>query len=391
MIAEGQRKIESLSGTLCHEMRSPNMLNRRALLQGVITGRISASDTESVREVLRQTVGSREKTAGMIAVLIDGSATSVQAYGGSGSPDLLLNKDSVFEIMSITKVFTALLLADMVHRGEVAFHDPVAQYLPATLHQNSTAITLLDLATYTSGLPNMPGNLPPDWWSSPDPMGAYTEAKLYEFLASYVPKYEPGKHYEYANLSFGLLGIALARRAGKTYEQLLIDRVCKPLGLSHTRIDLTPAMRRRVVQGHDLLMKETQLWNWPAMPGAGCVRSTARDLTAFVRASMQIGSSPLRHAMKTMTEVRRPTSLAGTSAALGWYITAAGNEQIAWKSGLSAGCSTFIGFSLQRHRAVVLLSNFLWRPIDAGTIELGIRMIKPDFQSVDFNKLYPLN
>ena len=375
------------------------MFNRRELVHGAIAGGIAtlvppciaAPDMGPVRTALRQTVGPREKSAGMIAVVIDGTGTRTETYGSSGGSGLVLNADSVFEIMSITKVFTALLLADMVHRGEAAFYDPVAQYLPVTLRQYSGPITLLDLATYTSGLPNMPGNLPPDWWSAPDPMSDYTEAKLYEFLASYIPKYEPGKHYEYANLSFGLLGIALARRSGKTYEQLLVDRVCKPLGLAHTGITLTPTMRRRLVQGHDLAMKETQLWNWPAMPGAGCVRSTARDLTAFVKANMGLAASPLGPAMKRMMELRRPTSLAATSAGLGWYITSDGNEEIAWKSGLSGGCSTFIGFSMQNRRGVVLLSNFLWRPIDAGTISMGIRMIKPDFPSVDFNKLYPLN
>jgi len=373
------------------------MLNRRELVKGVIAGGIvslapsciAAPKMEPIRTALRQTVGTREKVAGMIAVIIDKTGTWIETYGSSGAPDSPLNSDAVFEIMSNTNVFTALLLADMVHRGEAALHDPVAKYLPVTLHEHSGPITLLDLATYTSGLPNMPGNLPPDWWASPDPMGNYTEAKLYDFLASYIPKYEPGKHYEYANLSFGLLGIALARRAGKSYEELLIERVCNPLGLAHTRITLTAEMRQRIVQGHDLAMKETQFWNWPAMPGAGYARSTTRDLTAFVKTNMGLAASPLRDPMKHMLEVRRPTSLAGTSAGLGWFITSDGSEEIVWKSGLSAGCNTFIGFSPQSRRGAVLLSNFLWQPIDAGTISLGIRMIKPDFHPVDFNELYP--
>ncbi|HKN22491.1 MAG TPA: serine hydrolase domain-containing protein [Terracidiphilus sp.] len=373
------------------------MLNRRELVKGAIAGGIvslghtciAAPEMEPIRIALRQTVGTREKVAGMIAVIIDQEGTWIETYGSSGVPGLPLNVDAVFEIVSNTKVFTALLLADMVHRGEVAFRDPVAKYLPVTLHEHAGPITLLDLATYTSGLPNMPGNLPADWWAAPDPMGDYTEAKLYEFLSSYVPKYEPGKHYEYANLGFGLLGIALARRAGKSYEELLIERVCNPLGLAHTRITLTPEMRGLLVQGHDVAMKQTNFWNGPAMPGAGFARSTARDLTAFVKANMGLAASPLREPMKRMLEVRRPTSLAGTAAGLGWFITSDGSEEIVWKSGLSAGCNTFIGFSPQGRRGVVLLSNFLWQPIDAGTIGVAIRMIKPDFHSVDFNELYP--
>lgn len=375
------------------------MLNRRELLKGLVFGGIvslapacfAAPELDSVRTALRQTVGARETNAGMIAVIFDQTGTRIESYGSSGVPGLPLNIDAVFEIMSNTKVLTALLLADMVHRGEVAFDDPVEKYLPVKLHEHAGPITLLDLATYTSGLPNMPANLPPDWWAYPDPMADYSEAKLYDFLATYVPKYEPGKHYEYANLGFGLLGIALARRAGKSYEELLIQRVCNPLGLAHTRITLTPEMRQHMVQGHDLAMKNTQLWNWPAMPGAGYVRSSARDLTAFVKANMGLVASPLRDPMKRMTEVRRPTSLAGTSAGLGWYITSDGNEEIVWKSGLSGGCNTFMGFSPQSRSGAVLLSNFLWRPLDAGTISLGIRIIKPDFHPVDFNELYHVN
>jgi CubicO group peptidase (beta-lactamase class C family) len=219
-------------------------------------------------------------------------------------------------------------------------------------------------------------------------MGDYTEAKLYEFLSSYVPKYEPGTHYEYANLSFGLLGIALARRAGKSYEELLIERVCGPLGLTHTRITLTDEMRRHLVQGRDLDLKPTQLWDWPAMPGAGYSRSTAHDLAGFLKACMGLAHTPLNAPLERLLETRKTTPLAGTDVGLGWFISSDGKEEIAWKSGLSAGCNTFIGFSTKRHRGAVLLSNFLWQPIDAGTINMGIKLIEPDFHTVDFHALY---
>ena len=139
----------------------------------------------------------------MVAFVVDEAGTRMTSYGSSGVPNLAMDGDSVFEIMSITKVLTSLLLADMAARGEVAMDDPVAKYLPpsVTLHEYEDAhphehehkkarpITLLDLATYTSGLPNMPGNLPADWYAGPKPMADYTEAKLYEFLSSFVPKY----------------------------------------------------------------------------------------------------------------------------------------------------------------------------------------------------------
>jgi CubicO group peptidase (beta-lactamase class C family) len=292
--------------------------------------------------------------------------------------------------MSITKVLTSLLLADMAQRGEVAFDDPVAKYLPAslTLHERGRPITLLDLASYTSGLPNMPGNLPPNWWASPNPLANYTESKLYEFLSGYVPQYAPGAHYEYANMSFGLLGIALARRAGKSYEELLVERVCDPFGMPDTRIALSDEMRRHLVQPHDLELKPTPLWDFPAIPGAGVVRASIRDLTVFLKACMGLKKTPLSAAMGRLVETRRTTPLAGTDAGLGWFITSAQDEEIVWKSGLSGGCNTFIGFSTRKRRGAIVSSNFLWRPIDAGTIQLGVKFIDPDLQPVDFGVLY---
>jgi CubicO group peptidase (beta-lactamase class C family) len=235
----------------------------------------------------------------------------------------------------------------------------------------------------------MPGNLSPMWWATAAPMREYTQEKLFEFLAAFEPTHPPGTHYEYANLGFGLLGIALANRAGIPYEELLIKRICAPLGMTHTRITLTDEMSRHLVQGHDLDMKPTELWTWPAMPGAGCVRSTANDLARFVKACMGFARTKLGASLAKLTQTQRPTSLPGTKAGMGWYVTSTGDDQVVWKSGLSMGCNTFMGYSRRERRGAVLLGNFLWQPLDAGTISLGIKLIKPEFQAPDFDALYP--
>jgi D-alanyl-D-alanine-carboxypeptidase/D-alanyl-D-alanine-endopeptidase len=373
------------------------MLDRRKfLLRSIGAGiaalgcaHLAASETDPILELLKKAVGPGEKVAGMIGVVVDEAGTSISSFGSSGVPGLALDRDTVFEIMSITKVLTSLILADMAARGEVAFDDPVAKHLPSSvrLHVRGRPITLLDLATYTSGLPNMPGNLKPDWYAYPNPLRDYTTNQLYEFLSSYVPKYEPGTHYEYANLSFGLLGIALAHRAGKSYEELLIERVCDPLGLNHTRITLTGDMQRHLAQGHDLNLKPTPLWDLPALPGGGTVRTNAKDLTVFLRACMGLKQTPLNSSLARLLKTRKPTPLAGTDAGLGWFISSDEREQIVWKSGLSGGCNTFIGFSTRRRRGALVLSNFLWRPIDEGTINIGMELINPDFHPGDLGLL----
>jgi len=346
-------------------------------------GRVAAQPApDPLRATLKHTVGRRETVAGMVAVTIEGNDTRIAACGSSGVAGLAMDGDTVFEMMSITKIFTSLVLADMVVRGEVAFDDPVAKYLPVALHARGRPITLLDLASYRSGLPLNPSA---DWRGYDD----LTEARVLECLSRYVPKHAPGTHYEYANFAFGVLGIALARRAGKSYETLLMERICNPLGLNHTRITLTNEMQRHLVQGHDLDLKPVARWNVPALPGMAFVCSNAKDLTVFLKVCMGLTPSPLREPLARLLQTRGTTSLAGTDTGLGWFVTSDRGEDIVWKSGLGGGCNTFIGFSRQKRRGAIVLSNFIWRPIDTGTINLGMDLIEPDFHPVDFKALYP--
>jgi D-alanyl-D-alanine-carboxypeptidase/D-alanyl-D-alanine-endopeptidase len=306
-----------------------------------------------------------------------------------------MDGDTVFEIGSITKVITALMLSEMAARGEVAFDDPVSKYLPAsvTLGQRGRPITLLDLATYTSGLPRMPDNMPPGWQKSDNPLADYTPDCLYEFLSGHTPAYEPGAHYEYANLGYGLLGLALARRAGKSYEELLVERICNSLGLNHTRITLSPDMRKHAAQGRDLDVRPAPLWDMPALQGAGAARSTANDLIVFLRACIGLNQTPLNGALARLLETRRPTPLAGTDTGLGWFLSSDKNEQIVWKTGVTGGCNTFIGFSTKKRCGAIVLANFLSRPsgggpVDGTVLNIGMHMINSGFHPGDLLLLY---
>jgi CubicO group peptidase (beta-lactamase class C family) len=147
-------------------------------------------------------------------------------------------------------------------------------------------------------------------------------------------------------------------------------------------------MQRHLVQGHDLTGKPTSLWNFPALPGAGTVRTNAKDLAVFLKASMGLKQTSLKAPLARLRKTRRPTNLAGTDVALGWYVTAFGEDEVVWKSGLSGGCNTFIGFSPRTQRGSIVLSNFLRQPIDEATINLGMQLIDADFSSGRFGKLY---
>lgn len=214
-----------------------------------------------IHEILRDRVSSKRAVGLVVATYAAGTAPRIFAHGSSGRPGVPLDGNAVFEIGSITKAFTASVLAGMVARGEVRLDDAVDKYLPRAVVMPSRGgkqITLAHLATHTSGLPGLPSNL--QVRDSTNPYAAYTVERMYQFLTGYTLARDIGAEYEYSNLGMGLLGHALARRAGKSYEALLIERVLAPLDLDATRIAPTQAMRARFVKGHNPQGEPVPYW-----------------------------------------------------------------------------------------------------------------------------------
>ena len=168
--------------------------------------------------------------------VIEPTGRRVVSYGNLANGDpRTLDGDTIFEIGSVTKVFTSLLLAEMVSRKEVALDDPAAQYLPEPVRmpeRSGKAITLLDLSMHCSGLPRVPGNLNPK--DPANPYADYSVDDLYQFLSGYTLPRDPGSEVECSNLGAGLLGHILARRAGTDYETLVRARITEPLSMPDT-------------------------------------------------------------------------------------------------------------------------------------------------------------
>ncbi|WP_181373222.1 serine hydrolase domain-containing protein [Massilia glaciei] len=209
---------------------------------------------------------------GLVIGTIIGKERRVSAFGvvsrvAPRAPDA----DTVYEIGSVSKTFTALLLADAVARGEVKLDDPVGALLPgyAIPRHQGRAISLLDLATQTSALPRLPLNLMPK--RADNPYADYAEADLKTFLAGYALPRAPGARYEYSNLGYGLLGQALAAQAGKPYAELVRQRIGAPLGMHSTGVALTPAMRAQLAPGHGARGQQVSNWDFPAP--ARCART----------------------------------------------------------------------------------------------------------------------
>ena len=327
-----------------------------------------------IRKILHDRLAGQTGIAIVVGV-IDADGRRVVADGvldtGKKTPP---NGDTLFEIGSITKVFTSLLLADAVQRGEVALTDPVAKFLPADVkvpERGGRKITLQDLATHTSGLPSMPANVTVT--DAGNPYAAYTDKLLYEFLSGWQLSRDIGSQYEYSNLGGALLGNALARRAGMDYETLLRTRITAPLGMTSTAITLSDALKQRLAAGHDVGGERVPSSELGALAGAGAIRSTANDLLVFLAAELGYTKSPLATAMAAQLAVRRPTGSPGLSIALGWHVfsSPAGNE-IVWHNGATGGYRSFVGYDAKRRFGIVVLTNVL-----ASVDELGLQMLDP--------------
>jgi CubicO group peptidase (beta-lactamase class C family) len=306
------------------------------------------------------------KNAGMVVGVLRGGERRVAGYGlldaGRQPPD----EHSICEIGSVTKVFTALVLANMVLRGEVALDDPVRKYLPSTVQMptwRGREITLLHLATHTSSLPRLPGNLSKTIKDQANPYANYQVSYLYEFLSGYKLRYPIGSREEYSNLGMGLLGHVLELVAGKCYEELVRDRILRPLSLNDTTITLNPDQQGRLAPGHTSDGKVTANWDTPALAGCGALRSTVNDTLSFIAASMNPVTSPLAQAVRLCQRLYPKTAkpqaswkayslallLSGLSLLVQWQFgLVPGNAQfalalfapmlvVAWFGGLGAG------------------------------------------------------
>ena len=235
----------------------------------------------------------------------------------------------------------------------------MAELLPAGTvvpGRGGRAITLLDLATQSSGLPRMPDNFAPK--DPANPYADYDGTRMLAFLARYQLPRDIGAKYEYSNLGVGLLGYALAAKAGVTYERLVTDRVLRPLGLTETAITLTPGMAARLAPGHNASGGEVKNWDLDAFAGAGALRSTVHDMLRYVGANIDPSASPLGPALAATHEKRFQTDQPNLSLGLAWHrLVSRTGDTVVFHNGGTGGYRTFIGFDPGRRVGVVVLSN----------------------------------
>ncbi len=336
----------------------------------------SIQDEAEVLKILRQRLDVDKKGVGVVVGVFSDKGSRVIGYGKmkAGEPRPV-DGFSIFEIGSISKVFTCILLADMVARGEMKLDDPISKYLPKTVKTptfNGKEITLVDLATHTSGLPRMPSNFRPK--DPLNPFADYSVEQLYEFLSGVTISREIGSRYDYSNVGMGLLGHILTLKTGSDYESLVVNRICKPLGMNDTRVTLTAEQKTRLATGHNMELKPVPNWDVTSLAGAGALRSTVNDMLKFAAANLGVMKTSLLPVLQKSHEILRKAGDPSLEIALGWHVWKKYGTEIVWHNGGTGGYRTFFGFDPKKRAAVVVLTNS-----GIGQDDIGLHILESQF------------
>jgi serine-type D-Ala-D-Ala carboxypeptidase/endopeptidase len=292
-----------------------------------------------------------DKGGGIVIGYLHDGQTEVRVLGNE-----TLNEQTVFEIGSLTKPFTGLLLANLVNKGEVSLDESINALLPPESQKKEfDGVTLQGLATHTAGLPRLPPNM--NWlWvmrHGNDPYGAFGEKELYEGLAKTTPR-DIGKQSAYSNFGFGLLGFLLAKSQNESYERLLKQTILEPLELTSTYISTAPSDITVAPPLTDRGRKgDTWTFQEPMM-GAGALKSTMHDMLLFLNACLN--NSPLREDLALATQPLFKLS-DNDQVGLAWVISKQKNQTVIWHNGETGGYAAFLGFNPDKKQGLVILSN----------------------------------
>lgn len=311
-----------------------------------------------VDSVARNYVGQLQNQSLAIGIIANNKVKTF-FYGetekGNGT---LPTASSIYEIGSISKTFTATLLALLVEKGDIQLDDSIAQFLPDSVASNPyiQKITFRSLANHTSGLPRLPDNIENTSDFDPhDPYATYGRKELFEFLKSFQSETAPGDQYEYSNLGYGLLGELVSIITARPYDQLVQDSITKPLDMLNT-VQTLHSENQVLTPPHDGQGEKTSPWTFQAMSGAGALKSTVNDLLKYAHIQFLIPKNRLEQAMM-MTRQFSYFIPPDTDIGLAWHMNMLGGLIYYWHNGGTAGSSSFIALAPDSRAALVVLSN----------------------------------
>ena len=347
--------------------------------------------TDKIKAVTNDNIDKNKTNAAIAIGFIDPNGTQFYGHGRmSNTSNATVDENTIFSIGSTTKVFTTTLLADMVNKGLIKLDDPIEKYLPSNItvpQYNDHKITIEDLATHTSGLPEFPGNYCPSF----DPANRevvdsvqyrkelmnctknYTFAQFYQALSNMTLSREPGSKVEYSTFGIGLLGHIITLKSNmSSFDQLLDHNILDVLGMNDTSFVLSESQKSRLAVGH-FNGQELPTWNMssPIAPGGG-LHSTVGDMLKFLSANMGLIKTKLDDAMQESHLIRLSTgeilpnnlqtsdkkNNIGLYIGLGWFITTNFGHEVIWHNGATVGgYNAYMAFNPDTERGIVILCS----------------------------------
>ena len=316
---------------------------------------------------------------GIVIGIVDRNGRDFYSYGktsivGGTLPD----ENTLYEIGSVSKVFTATLLAQMVENGDVDLSDTVASLLPQDVNVPSrpqSPITLEHLATHASGLPSTPPSLAEN--NPVNPFFPFPTTALYEFLDSYHLTRSPGDEFEYSNLGVGLLGHALGLHLETPYEVALQERLLLPMGMEDTVVTPSAALNTHRAQGYNGVVTRPE-FKMDSLEAAGSWLSTANDMLTFLEHQLGFQDSPVSSVLEETQQHRFSTGSPGQDIGLGWFILQLGSDTIRMHDGATIGHNSFAGINIGVKKGVIVLTNARLNQY-AAIQDLGLHALVPNF------------
>ncbi len=324
----------------------------------ILKAQDSSAKKEKIKTLLKKEITAFPKNTQVSIAIVNGDKTDyLGVLKAKDSVQFVENKTSVFEIGSVTKVFTATLLAELVENKTVALDDKVLNLLPFSLEkptENQQKITLQMLSNHTSGLPRLPANIASLLTQNPfDPYANYGEEKLKEYLKTdFKPISNPGEKSAYSNLGAGLLGYLLSLKSGESYEDLLQKEIFSPLGMASSTTQLNKVPINNLVKGINTDGSEVSNWNFKALSGAGAIKSNVIDLDKFVRMHM-LNNDLAYNLTQKVTHVENKQVALG----LGWHIINKDNSQLLFHNGQTGGYTSCVIINKKTQKAIIMLTN----------------------------------
>jgi CubicO group peptidase (beta-lactamase class C family) len=307
-----------------------------------------------------------------------------------------ITANTQFEMGSVTKVFTALLLAESERFGKVSRLDPAARYLIPADDPDQAAlagITLLSLTTHTSGLPRLPSNM-----GRPDPSNpyaGYTRANLVEALRSDGGKAPTNSVMSYSNFGAAVLGEALGSAWGTSYADALNTHVLIPLGMHATTLGMVGQPAPLDLAPGNISGKTVPNWTQDAFAPAGALRSSAHEMAIFLAACLGKGDGPLRASIDATLKPEHVAEDVGGHIGMGWLLVDDPGHPIAWHNGATAGSHAFLAFDRKLGAGVAIMANFQKASESLGFELLGTKQPQPKGQFVEnatsYAGRYPLS